>query len=89
MTPELQAGYSWELSTFITKVTEVGEYHIGYEIADHQRVVVTGFVKWDHCSNWNFVGPYHGCNEEMLLNLGKVLSACWRHTEKFLPSWDR
>jgi len=89
MTPELQAGYTWEAFGFTIKVVKPESHYIEYEIfTSDGRSIANGTVKWDHCSNWSFPTYYHGCDEEMLLNFGKVLSACWKHTEKFLPTWD-
>lgn len=48
------------------------------------RVFIKGYVKWDHCSNWEFDGGVHGCNQEHLLRLGQIPAACWEWAKELM-----
>lgn len=51
-----------------------------------------GEVKWDGCSNWqideNERMPLHFCEKEEILNLGRIMVACWEWTAELLETWD-
>lgn len=38
---------------------------------------LTGWVKWDGCSNWEVDGYFHGCSRAELEQLGQTLVLCW------------
>lgn len=55
-------------------------------------IFANGSVRWDGCSNWS-IGEegvmVHSCDKEHLLNIGKVLAACWDWaSELLLGVWD-
>jgi len=56
---------------------------------DNADVYAHGHVKWDGCSNWYFDeqerGMLHECMRDGLLNIGKVLAACWDWTAVLCP----
>jgi len=44
------------------------------------EVFAFGSIKWDGCSNWQFDdggSMLHFCSRDQLLNVGKILAACW------------
>ncbi len=59
---------------------------------EQAEAFMSGFVKWDGCSNWDFEDNercmFHGCDEGDLLNFGRVMAECWRLTADLLPTWD-
>jgi hypothetical protein len=61
------------------------------ESIDEAQLYAHGSVKWDGCSNWYFDITddcmLHACGRETLLNLGKILEACWMMTKEFCPHW--
>lgn len=78
-----------EFDRFSIKCLKIKEYSIEYEIYLDNEIIFNGHVKWDGCSNWQFINNYfHGCTSDDLLNIGKVLEKCWFLTEESLPKWD-
>ena len=72
------------------------DYSVEYEVFElpfqEAAPFVHGHVKWDGCSNWYFDAQdscmIHGCDKDDLLNLGKVLGACWDWTKELCPKWQ-
>lgn len=51
---------------------------------------ITGYVKWDGCSNWNLDQlnvMSHFCDRQGLINLGKILSECYDMTKELCRKW--
>lgn len=54
--------------------------------------LLSGHVKWDGCSNWNFdyqeTGMmYHGCSRQNIQRIGDVMGQCWDWTAELLPNF--
>lgn len=52
-----------------------------------------GTVKWDGCSDWSLSDNaegylLHACDREALLNIGKIMAACWEWTAFTCPRWN-
>lgn len=60
---------------------------------ENAQVYISGSVKWDGCSNWDFIElserktMIHGCSREDLSNIGEVLAACWDLTALHCPQF--
>jgi hypothetical protein len=57
------------------------------------NVLVTGYVKWDGCSNWWFGDPeycecFHGCERKHMLDIGQVMAECWDWTKELCAHWN-
>lgn len=55
------------------------------------EVAVTGSVKWDGCSNWDFKTRecmLHFCSREQMVQLGELLGRLYDLASKELPSWS-
>lgn len=73
--------------------SQSGEHVPGLEHEEEWRKPVpfmTGFVKWDGCSEWDGIHYQfnHFCDDISLLNVGKILHECWHLTAKLLEKWD-
>lgn len=58
---------------------------------NHGKPLLTGWVKWDGCSDWNpgeGFWCYRGCEREHLINLGVALARCWDEAANAIPTWD-
>ena len=64
-------------------------HHVDYEIYEendccnpHEPVkpIISGFVKWDGCSNWDFPSTkdcmFHGCERSDLTDFGELMAIC-------------
>lgn len=63
------------------------------ENIDDSEAYISGSVKWDGCSNWNFDEQdrgvmLHGCTKEDVVNLGLILGECWDWTESLCDHWN-
>jgi hypothetical protein len=62
------------------------------ETIEEAQIFAHGSVKWDGCSNWHFDITddcmLHGCDRETLLNVGRILEACWIMTREFCAHWS-
>ena len=62
------------------------------ETTDESEVYLSGFVKWDGCSNWSFDElarcQLHACDRDSLLAIGRVMAACWDWTHELCHHWD-
>jgi len=52
---------------------------------------LSGYVKWDGCSDWHFdqqeKAMLHACSREGLARFGNVMQACWDLTAELCPRW--
>ena len=59
---------------------------------DWAEPYLSGGVKWDGCSNWQFDEQercmLHACYREGLLRLGEVMARCWDWTAELCPNWS-
>lgn len=57
------------------------------------QIMIEGFVKWDHCSNFKFIGgnyPFHFCSKQQAENIGVLLSRIYDEAISLLKdSWDQ
>lgn len=65
----------------------------GVETFAEADYFLRGTVKWDGCSDWNLSDNaqgylLHSCGRETLLNVGKIMAACWDWTAHMCPSWN-
>lgn len=53
---------------------------------------ITGSVKWDGCSNWNFDendrAMLHGCDKKDIVRFGLILGECWEWTNDLCENWN-
>lgn len=55
------------------------------------EVTVTGFIKWDGCSNWDFKTGgcmLHFCDREQMVQLGELLGRLYDLTANLCPHWN-
>lgn len=94
--------YTFEDLWFYVKATP-GEHRVHYEIYDIEGIgdgdtdhllseepLITGHVKWDGCSDWDFHTDHvlwHECDREGLVRIGAVLARCWDLTETLCGNW--
>lgn len=68
-----------------------GEGYCETTIIGKARLYLSGHVKWDGCSNWNFDANedcmLHFCEREQLVNIGKLLAWMYDYTEKNLEKF--
>lgn len=65
--------------------TSDGVMLYGENAVDHvedAEIYLSGSVKWDGCSNWNFDEQdrgtmLHACSRRHLTNMGEVMARCW------------
>ena len=61
------------------------------EDIDKAEVYLSGHIKWDGCSNWNFDeqdrGMIHGCTKHDLERISGVMLRCWDMTSSLCPNW--
>lgn len=61
------------------------------ETLEESEVYLSGFVKWDGCSNWRFDEQdrcmLHGCSKADVQRFGDVMAACWDWTAELCPNW--
>ncbi len=62
-----------------------GQSVIDDEPAFDEKPDLTGWVKWDGCSNWEVDGYFHSCSRAELEQLGQVLARCWDWAAELLP----
>lgn len=58
---------------------------------EEAEVTVTGFVKWDGCSNWDFKTSecmMHFCEREQMVQLGELLGRLYDMTAELCPHWN-
>ena len=52
---------------------------------------ISGEVKWDGCSNWDFDVAkdimLHGCSKKDLTRIGEVMGICWDWTAELCEHW--
>lgn len=68
-----------------------------YELCEEEDTIegmnpaVSGWVKWDGCSNWKFFpdsnGRCHFCDVREIVDLQLAMSNCYEITKKNLPTW--
>lgn len=67
---------------------ETGNLTSSIEEAD---VYLSGFVKWDGCSNWEFNAQeecmLHFCDRDSLGYISKVMQKCYDITAEYCPKW--
>lgn len=60
------------------------------DILADATTLLTGHVKWDGCSNWDFgQETYHGCSRQNIQRIGDVMGKCWDWTAELLPNFIR
>lgn len=83
-----------------TVYAKVREYNVDYDIFEDdlgygdvgQKPLISGFVKWDGCSNWHFPSVndcmFHGCSRSDLTRFGELMAVCWDMTPKLCENAD-
>lgn len=58
---------------------------------DEAEVYLSGFVKWDGCSNWEFNAQeecmLHFCDRDSLGYISKIMQKCYDITAEYCPKW--
>jgi hypothetical protein len=61
------------------------------ETLAESEVYLSGHVKWDGCSNWQFDEQdrcmLHGCSRQGIQRFGDILGACWDWAAELCPNW--
>lgn len=56
------------------------------------EVFISGQVKWDGCSDWNFDANegcmIHMCDKDGLVSIGRVMAECWDMTKELCTNWQ-
>lgn len=59
---------------------------------DRAEIYLSGTIKWDGCSNWDFDGSggcaLHFCTRDDLMRISMVMVYCWDWMEELCPSWS-
>jgi hypothetical protein len=55
---------------------------------DDAEPYITGHIKAEGCSGWNFQHYYHCCSKDEAVAIGTVLSACYDIAKAQMPDWD-
>lgn len=69
-----------------------GMYPDIVEDISNAEIAISGSVKWDGCSNWDFsseeMNMFHGCSREDLINIGLILGEAWVWTRELIDNWN-
>lgn len=53
---------------------------------------VTGYIKWDGCSDWTFNQEenfcFHFCGQEEIKSLALAMEECWLWAGELIEKWD-
>lgn len=60
---------------------------LGQERPDDKELFLSGFVKWDGCSNWD-IGQKHFCGVQEAEGIGKLLRQLYEIAGQTLPEYD-
>ena len=71
-------------------VNYASNFDIANEVDDLETPEIEGFVKWDHCSNWNF-NPnnvmVHFCEDGDVDRFASMIKECIEYTKENLDTW--
>lgn len=64
-----------------------------FDSIDKSSPFISGYVKWDGCSNWMFNDCYencmiHACDKEGLEHIGIILATCWDWAHELRPDFE-
>lgn len=67
-------------------------YNIYYNFNGVRIHLLKGYIKWDGCSNWDFIEcrtcMLHACGRASLNYFSELPQVCWDHCSKHLESFD-
>ena len=65
---------------------------IPVEYLDEAECFLSGHVKWDGCSNWNFDEQekvsIHFCSVQQAMNIGVLFERLYRMAKELLPNYE-
>jgi hypothetical protein len=77
------------------KIVSIGDAKNEFYYRDNEANIalakpyLTGFVKWDGCSNWRFDEQeecmLHCCSRDGLNRFSKIMIICWDWTKELIP----
>lgn len=52
---------------------------------DYAEPIISGSIKWDGCSNWDFSKQYHFCSKTDAKNFGDLLPKLYEWASELMP----